>query len=61
MRGKYITLQIRLACSKKPDVNRKPQRELERIVLERRKIMQQFIDHATSYKPHQKHRPELSF
>jgi hypothetical protein len=42
MKGKYITLQIRLACAKKPETGTDFFKEIEKTILEHRKIMQEF-------------------
>ena len=48
MKGKYITLQILLACLSKPVAKKDIYAELEETIAERKRIMQQLEDRSKS-------------
>ena len=41
MKGKYITLQIRMACLTKPRLNKNIHEQLEETIAERKQVMKQ--------------------
>ena len=49
MKGKYITLQIRMACIKKPVANQNLHQELGKTIREHKLIMRRFTKPASRY------------
>jgi hypothetical protein len=51
MKGKYITLQIRLACARKPEIKQDLCKQVEKTILEHNRIMQHFAKPVSHFVP----------